>query len=77
MEYAVSALLPVLPRALGAGLGRPQVQRVRDLQRVGQDVWCLFESGEDTEFQEVFETLCQRHDHEDWVFDLLRQARRN
>jgi len=74
MDYAVSVLLPVLPRALGAGLGRPQVQRIRDLQRVGQDVWRLFESGEDTEFHEVFEALCQRHDHEDWVFDLLRQA---
>jgi len=74
MDYAVSVLLPVLPRALGAGLGRPQVQRIRDLQRVGLDVWRLFESGEDTEFEEVFEALCQRHDHEDWVFDLLRQA---
>lgn len=74
MNYAVSALLPVLPRALGAGLGRPQVQRIRDLQRVGHEVWCLFESGEDTEYQQIFEALCQRHDHEDWVFDLLRQA---
>lgn len=74
MDYAVSVLLPVLPRALGAGLGRPQVQRIRDLQRVGQDVWLLFESGEDPEYREIFEALCQRHDHEDWVFDLLRQA---
>lgn len=74
MDYAVSVLLPVLPRALGAGLGRPQVQRIRDLQRIGQDVWRLFEAGEATEFQEVFKALCRRHDHEDWVFDLLRQA---
>ena len=74
MDYAVSVLLPVLPRALEAGLGRPQVQRIRNLQRVGQDVWGLFESGEDGEYIEVFETLCRRHDHEDWLFDLLRQA---
>ncbi len=74
MGYAVSVLLPVLPRALGAGLGRPQVQRIRGLQRVGQEVWRLCESGEDAEFQAVFEALCRRHDHEDWVFDLLRQA---
>lgn len=74
MGYAASVLLPVLPRALGAGLGRPQVQRIRDLQRVGQDAWRLFEAGDDTEFQEVFEALCRRHDHADWVFDLLRQA---
>jgi ParB family protein of integrating conjugative element (PFGI_1 class) len=74
MDYAVSVLLPVLPRALEAGLGRPQVQRIRDLQRVGQEVWKLHEAGEDAEFHEVFEALCRRHDHQDWVFDSLRQA---
>jgi len=74
MDYAVSVLLPVLPRALDAGLGRPQVQRIRDLQRIGQAVWQLHGAGDDTEFDEVFTTLCRRHDHEDWVFDSLRQA---
>lgn len=74
MDYAVSVLLPLLPRALDAGLGRPQVQRIRDLQRVGQDVWRLHEAGEDAEFQEIFEALCRRHDHEDWLFDSLRQS---
>lgn len=74
MNYAVSVLLPLLPRALDAGLGRPQVQRIRDLQRVGQEVWRIHAAGEDAEFGEIFEALCRRHDHEDWLFDSLRQS---
>ena len=33
MGYATQVLLPLIPQALNAGLGRPQVQRIRALDR--------------------------------------------
>jgi ParB family protein of integrating conjugative element (PFGI_1 class) len=74
MDYAVAVLLPVMPVALAAGLGRPQVQRIRGLQRVGGEVWRLRDVGEATEFQEIFLGLCRRYDAIDWQFAPLRQA---
>jgi len=74
MAYAVTVLLPILPIALDCGLGKPQVQRIRTLERVGRKVWGLRDAGTDAEFDEIFEALCRRHDSVDWQFEPLRDA---
>ena len=77
MGYAVSILLPLLPTALESGLGKPLVERIRKLQRVGRKIWRLRGAGAEAEFDAVFETLCRRHDGVDWHFEPLRQAIEN
>jgi len=74
MGYAVSILLPLLPTALAMGLGKPQVQRIRTLERVGREIWCLRGAGAEAEFDAAFEALCRRYDGLDWHFDSLLQA---
>ena len=77
MGYAVSILLPMLPTALESGLGKPLVERIRKLQRVGRKIWCLRGAGAEMEFDAAFEALCRRHDGVDWHFESLQQAIEN
>lgn len=72
--YAVGRLLPVIPIALENGLGRPQVQRIRHLDRSASRLWAS--SGLDVElpYDEAFLTLCRRYDGPDWSFDDLEEA---
>ena len=74
MGYATQVLLPLIPQALNAGLGRPQVQRIRALDRAARTVWQRNGVGSDNEFDQVFATLCRRYDDPDWSTDLLRSA---
>jgi ParB family protein of integrating conjugative element (PFGI_1 class) len=74
MGFAVSVLLPLLPTALASGLGKPQVRRIRNLERVGREIWSLRGIGPEAEFDEVFEVLCRRCDSVDWQFEPLRQG---
>jgi len=77
MDYAVSTLLPLMPTALEAGLGKLQVGRIRKLSRVGREIWRLRGAGAEAEFDAAFEVLCQRYDSLDWQFDPLLQAIEN
>ena len=74
MAYAVSVLLPSMPIAMAAGLGKPQVQMLRNLERVSRDVWQRRELGTPQEFDEIFRSLCARYDGQDWQLESLRQA---
>jgi len=74
MEYAVQTLLPLIPQALHAGLGRPQVQKIRALERAARQVWQAHDLDADTAFDPIFATLCQRYDDPDWDTGLLRDA---
>jgi len=77
MGYAVSILLPLLPTALESGLGKPLVERIRKLHRVGRKIWCLRDAGAEVEFDVAFEALCRRHDGIDWQLESLQQAIEN
>ncbi|MCP4041219.1 MAG: ParB N-terminal domain-containing protein, partial [Gammaproteobacteria bacterium] len=74
MGYAVKRLLPLIPQALTAGLGRPQVQRIRALERAALQVWKKHALGDDGVFDEVFATLCRRYDAPEWDTGLLHGA---
>ena len=72
MAYAVERLLPLIPKALEAGLGKHQVGRIRTQERAARRIWR--QRGNDSEFDAVFEALCRRYDGPDWDTDLLQGA---
>lgn len=74
MGYAVKRLLPLIPQALDAGLGRPQVQRIRALDLAAFQVWNRHALGDEVVFGEVFATLCRRYDAPEWDTGLLQGA---
>jgi ParB family protein of integrating conjugative element (PFGI_1 class) len=73
MTYAVERLLPLLPQALNGGMGRPQVERIRQLERAARAQW-RDRLGDEGEFHATFATLCQRYDAPDWDIAELRRA---
>ena len=77
MSYAVEVLWPVMPKALGGGLGRPQVERIRGLERAACEVWLHLGAGDADQFRQVFGELCRRYDDVEWDLDLLRTALEN
>ena len=74
MGYAVQTLLPLIPQALHAGLGRPQVQKIRALERAACQVWEAHDLDANTPFDAIFTALCRRYDDPDWDTGLLRNA---
>ena len=74
MGYAVHTLLPVIPRALQSGLGRPQVERIRALDRAARGIWKKRDLGDDETFDAMFAVLCKRYDGLEWDLELLRIA---
>lgn len=77
MGYAVHTLWPVMPHALSAGLGRPQIEKIRSLERAALQIWqrrCL---GDKPAFELVFTELCRRYDNADWDIQTLRSALEN
>ncbi|WP_369157088.1 ParB family protein [Candidatus Thiodiazotropha sp. LNASS1] len=74
MGYAVKRLLPLIPRALNAGLGRPQVQRIRALDDAAFQLWQRHSLGDEAAFDEVFAALCRRFDDPDWDTGQLQGA---
>ena len=74
MGYAVDTLLPAMPQALQAGLGRPQVERLRALDKAAGALWRHYRLGDETSFREIYSQLCKRHDGTDWDITPLRAA---
>ena len=74
MEYAASTLLPRIPEALGAGLGKFQVERIRALERAAGNLWRRYCPEGGGMFDMVFTSLCRRYDGPDWDTDLLQGA---
>ena len=74
MGYAVETLLPLIPTALEAGLGRLPVERIRRLERAARAIWLRRGLEEESGFDEVFATLCKRYDSIDWDLEPLRDA---
>lgn len=74
MAYVVERLWPVLPEALEAGLGRPQVAKIRALDRAAKALWIERDIDTEAEYDQVFEALCRRYDAPDWDTANLRRA---
>ena len=74
MAYAVDRLLPLLPAALQGGMGRPQVERIRQLERAAQTVWRQYSLDAEDDFEQTFAALCRRYDDPAWDINNLRRA---
>ena len=74
MAYAVDRLLPLLPAALKGGMGRPQVERIRQLERAAQIVWRQHALDAEDDFEQTFAALCRRYDDPEWDINNLRRA---
>ena len=74
MTYAVERLLPLIPQALGAGMGKPQVEKLNTLERTCRQLWHHRALGSDAEFEETFAVLCRRYDNPDWDIHSLTAA---
>lgn len=72
--YAVERLLPLIPHALQAGMGRRQVERIRQLERAGRALWLERSVDTGAEYDLVFATLCRRYDQAAWDSANLRRA---
>jgi ParB family protein of integrating conjugative element (PFGI_1 class) len=77
MGYAVHILWPVMPRALSAGLGRPQIEKIRSLERAARHIWLHRQLGEESLFDNVFAELCRRYDGTEWDIHPLYCALRH
>ena len=71
MRYAVERLLPLIPRALEAGLGRKPIDEIRMIENTAREIWEQYADG-DYPFAELFEEHCKRCDDERWDSDLLQ-----
>ncbi|RLA20060.1 MAG: chromosome partitioning protein ParB, partial [Gammaproteobacteria bacterium] len=77
MGYAVHTLWLVIPLALSAGLGRPQIEKIRSLERATLQIWQRRNLGDKPSFELVFAELCRRHDNVGWDIQPLRSALEN
>ena len=74
MAYAVETLLPLIPQALEAGMGKHQVRRIRALERAGSSLWQRYCEGDEQAFAAVFAALCRRYDGWAWDTEVLQGA---
>jgi ParB family protein of integrating conjugative element (PFGI_1 class) len=74
MAYAVDRLRPILSQALEGGIGRPQVARIRSLERAARAIWVARSIDTEIEYDQTFEALCQRYDAPEWDIASLRRA---
>ena len=74
MAYVVQRLRPLLPQTLESGIGRPQVARIRALDRAARALWLERPVDTEAEYDQVFEVLCRRYDTPDWDIANLRRA---
>ena len=77
MGYAVHTLWPIMPNALSAGLGRPQIERIRSLERAARRIWERRELGDVSVFDMIFSELCRRYDDAEWDIQPLRASLEN
>lgn len=73
-EYATSVLAEAIPQALDAGIGRPQVQRLRQLDHAAQHVWDAHRLGDETMYRAVFCEALAEVDASEWDFDHARRS---
>ena len=72
MAYTVERLLPA---ALKGGMGRPQVERIRQLERAVRALWLDRTVDTEDELDQVFAELYRRYESPEWDIGNLRRAR--
>lgn len=73
-EYAVDILLEAIPKAMAAGLGKPKVERLREIDRAAQSLWLKRSLGPDELYRSIFIEALARVDTEHWDSDRARHS---
>ncbi|WP_172600387.1 ParB family protein [Sulfurivermis fontis] len=72
-NYAVDVLHQAIPTALKAGMGRPQIERIKALDRSFGQCWKSLDLGADDIGQSVFVEVLSRHDADQLDLDSVRR----
>lgn len=72
-NYAVDVLHQAIPTALKAGMGRPQIERIKTLDRSFGQCWKSLELGTGEMGQSVFVEVLSRYDAEQLDLDAIRR----
>ena len=72
-DYTVDTLYPLIPAVLQAGLGRPQIQRLYELQRAFGRAWAAMALGDTADATPLFEQTLERYDSGILNFEALRR----
>jgi len=74
MEYSVDVLLPLIPEALRAGLGRPQIERIRRIEKAFKQYWTEIAKQDESLFSELFNDCLAENNRPEWDNDALRDT---
>jgi len=72
MDYAVEVLLPLIPEALRAGMGRPQIARIRQIEKAFQSFWTQTAKQGEAAFTNLFHDCLAEHNRPEWDSEALR-----
>lgn len=72
-DYAVDVLHQAIPTALKTGMGRPQIERIKTLDRSFGQSWKSLDLGADDMAQPVFVEVLSRYDAEHLDLDAIRR----
>lgn len=73
-DYAVDVLANALPKALGAGLGKPAIQRLRELDRAASVLWTHHQLGPEPLYRSIFAEAMAAADRVHWDFEEARRS---
>lgn len=73
-DYAVDVLLPAIPEALRAGLGRPTIERIRQLEKAFSSYWTQIAQQDEDLFGEIFSDALAENNRAEWDNDALRNT---
>ena len=74
MNYAIDVLLPLIPEALRAGMGRPQVAKIRKIEKAFLHYWTQISQQEASIFDELFQDCLAENNRSEWDANALRQT---
>ena len=74
MDYTVDILLPLIPEALRAGMGKPQIERIRKIEKAFQHYWSQLSNQDATVFEELFSDCLVENNRPEWDSNALRNT---
>jgi len=74
MDYTVDILLPLIPEALRAGMGKPQIERIRKIEKAFQHYWSQLSNQDATVFEELFSDCLIEYNRPEWDSNALRNT---
>ena len=74
MDYCIDVLLPLIPEALRAGLGKPQIERIRKIEKAFQHYWTEISKQDESLFGELFNDCLAENNHPEWDTNALRDT---